>query len=182
MDDFNELINYLSREKINRVVLNSDEDHGLIVLRQIFVQSNETVRIFAGALYKSIGDDPAYIESISSFIERGGAVKILLNNFDQERAKESNLFKRLAFYVSEKKPIHIRCTTSKPFLKNDTEQKPIHFTIGDETSYRIETDIEKRTAYFNFNNPEFAKSYVKFFDDVFAKASDIDIKSIFNLD
>ena len=54
--------------------------------------------------------------------------------------------------------------------------------MGDEKAYRIETDVEKRTAECNFNNPVLASDTALFFDSLFerADAEEIDIIKLFN--
>lgn len=176
---YKNLIRSLAISKENRVFMNSDEDHALMVLVELFQLAQQKIRIFAGCLCKHVGNQPEYVVAISEFIERGGTLEILLNAYDEESAKESNLYKRLAYYKSQNKPIVIKKTEAKPYLMGDSDKKEVHFTIGDETSYRIETDVEKRTAECNFNNPIMAKEIAVFFDRLFADATEIDIINLF---
>ena len=166
----------------NRTFLNSNEDHAVSVLVKIFQTSQSTLRIFAGCLCEHVGNQPAYIIALSEFIERGGKLYILLNAFDENKAKVSNLYKRLAYYKSQGKPIFVKKTPARPYLTNDPEKKEVHFTVGDEKAYRIETDVEKRTAECNFNNPVLASDTALFFDSLFKRADteEIDIIKLFN--
>lgn len=180
MKKYIEYISQLANERINKNFSNSDEDHALEVLIKIFEISNKTIRIFAGSLCSDVPNHPHYVAALSDFIEREGNVKILLNNFDQEQAKESNLFKRLAYYISLDKDIKLYTTTVKPYLTNDPQKKPVHFTIGDENAYRVETDIERRTATCNYNNPEGTASLIVFFDKVVeTQAEEINLNDFF---
>lgn len=154
---------------VNRVFLNSDEDKALIVLVELFKSAKTVVRIFAGNLCQHVGNQRDYIEALSDFIERGGEVKILLNKFDREAALQSDLYKRLAYYMAEQKPVYVKQTTARPYYTNDESKKEVHFTIADSKGFRIETDTEKRTARCNFNNPEEAEGVIKFFDEEFEK-------------
>ena len=167
MKRYIEYISKLANGRINENFSNSDDEHALEVLIKIFQISNETIRIFAGSLCSDVPNHPRYIAALSDFIERGGRVRILLNNFNKENAKKSNLFKRLAYYASlENIDIRLHTTKIKPYLIKDPQRKPVHFTVGDANAYRIETDIEKRTANCNFNNPEGAKKLIAFFDQI----------------
>ena len=166
---YKDFVTSLASSGENRAFLNSDEDHALDVLVQLFQISQKTVRIFAGSLCQHVGNKSEYVIAVSEFIERGGELRILLNNFNEEQAKSSNLYKRLAYYKSQGKPVTVKSTTSRPYRTEDPEKKEVHFTIGDEKAYRIETDIEKRTAECNFNNPELAKTTADFFDMLFDK-------------
>ena len=121
------------------------------------------------------------IIALSEFLERGGSLKILLNKYDKEIAKSSGLYKRLAYYKEKDFPIVVKETQAHPFFTSDPDKKEIHFTVADEKSYRIETDIEKRTAECNFNNPNLAKGITTFFDGLFSRedAKEIDLIKLF---
>lgn len=181
---YKEFVRQLGMNNDGRVFLNSDPDHAIVVSEQIFRQSNDTVRIFAKNLCRTIGNDPAYIAAMGDFIERGGKVRILLNGFEKELAIKSNLYKRLAYYKSLKHDIIVKTTDAKPYLTADAEQKEVHFTVGDNKSYRIETDIEKRTAECSMNNPPVASMTADFFDKMFEDAisTEVDLLKLFGYD
>lgn len=170
-----------ARSGENRTFLNSDEDHALDVLVQLFQLAQNKVRIFAGSLCHHVGNKAEYVIALSEFIERGGTLHILLNAFNEEYARSSNLYKRLAYYKSQGKPVVVKTTKARPYRTDDPEKKQVHFTIGDEKAYRIETDIDKRTAECNFNNPTLAKETAEFFDNIFTRedANEINLLNLF---
>lgn len=182
--DYKDFVRQMASNKENRTFLNSDEDHAVDVLVQLFQISEQEVRIFAGCLCKHVGNRTEYIVALSEFIERGGKLFILLNAYDEEAAKKSNLYKRLAYYIEEGRDVIVKSTQAHPYRASDSDKKEVHFTIGDKKAYRIETDIEKRTAECNFNNPVLAEETAKFFDELFNRddAKDIDIVNLFNDD
>lgn len=179
--NYKDFVMALSIHGENKTFLNSDEDHALEVLVRIFQTAQEEVRIFAGCLCHHVGNKQEYIIALSEFLERGGSLKILLNKFNQEAAKSSGLYKRLAYYKEKGYPIVVKDTKAHPFLTSDPDKKEIHFTVADEKAYRIETDIEKRTAECNFNNPTLAKGMITFFDGLFVRedAHEIDLINLF---
>lgn len=182
MEEYKLFVDSLARSGDNRVFLNSDENHALVVFINIFKQAKMVVRIFAASLCEHIGNEPEYVEAISEFIERGGIIRILLNKYDKNLVLQSNLFKRLSYYISEGYDVQIKTTVAHPFLSKDPQRKEVHFTVMDETGYRIETDIEKRTAECNFNNPILSKRIADFFDSIFndKDSHKIDLNSLFN--
>lgn len=182
MDKYKQFIADLANHKIDRVFLNSDEEHALAVLVQLFQIAQKEVRIFAGNLCHHVGNKQEYIVALSEFLERGGILHILLNNYDEAIAKTSNLYKRLAYYKAKKMPIVIKETKARPYLTNDQEKKEVHFTVGDYSAYRIETDIENRTAECNFNNPIIAKQTADFFDKIFNQpnSTEINLEKLFD--
>lgn len=183
MNNYKDFVSILARDHVDKLFLNSDKEHALVVLVEIFKNAHNTLRIFAGSLCKEVANSPEYVEALSDFIERGGTVRILLNNYDEKLAINSNLFKRLAYYTSEGRDILVRQNPAKPYLKNDPAKKEIHFTVADEVAYRIETDITLRTAECNFNNPAMAKGIVLFFDNLFLQDASVEINltTLFNL-
>lgn len=181
VEEYRNFVSSLAKgEGVNRVFMNSDEDKALVVLVELFKSAKTIVRIFAANLCQHVGNQKDYIEALSDFIEKGGEVKILVNKYDKVTALQSDLYKRLAYYKSDGKPVFIKETTVKPYYVNDESKKEVHFTIADSKGFRIETDTEKRTARCNFNNPEEAAGVIKFFDEVFDKsAQDINLKELF---
>lgn len=183
MQEYRKYISSLAEKRVNEDFMNSDEEHALEVLVKIFRMSSTTLRIFAHNLCNDVANNSEYVQAISDFIEKGGSVKILLNDFSEEEALSSNLMKRLAFYQLQGKDIIIRTSHDKPFMSNDSEKKEVHFTIGDEVAYRIETDVVERTAICNFNNEEYAKQLIIFYDSLISKAEVgiVDLVKLFKL-
>ena len=183
MEKYREYVNDLAQKRVNNTFFNSDEAHALEVFINLFQIAKGEIRIFAGNLCSYVANKPKYIEKISDFIEKNGIVKILLNDYDKEKSIDSNLFLRLALYKSLGKNIHIKTTSIKPYYTSDPDKKEIHFTVVDNNAYRIETDINDRTASCNFNNDIEGNSLVVFFDSIFNDEAslDIDLLSLFNL-
>lgn len=180
MKTYIEYISLLSHNKVNKDFSNSDEMHAIEVLVKIFEQSKDCVRIFAQSLCNNqVSNNPKYITALSDFIERGGKVEIAINSYNEEDIRQSNLFKRLAYYLKQDGRVEIYKTEAKPYLSNDIEQKEVHFTIGDDIAYRLETDIEKRTAICNFNSPERVKVLIEFFEKIKAASQAINLQTIF---
>lgn len=181
LSEYKEFIHMLSETSDSRIFLNKGPEHAKIVLEQIFRQSKDILRIFAGNLCKIVGNDPSYIDALSDFVKNGGKVRILLNKYDEKLASESNLYMRLAYLKSEGNDIVVKSTTAKPYRASDPDQKETHFTIGDTKAYRIETDTDKREAECSMNRPEVAEKMSEFFDALFesSKSTEIDLLSMF---
>lgn len=183
LEQYREFIQMLSETSDDRIFLNKGPEHAKVVLEQIFKQSKESVRIFAGNLTRVVGDDPDYIAALSDFVQNdGSSVRILLNDYNEELAKESKLYMRLAYFKSKGKDIVVKSTNAKPYRKSDPEQKEFHFTVGDEKAYRMETDIKERKAEGSMNRAETAAPMAAFFDSLFNsdQSKVIDILKLFN--
>ena len=176
MSEYQAFVHHLAVNRINQRFLNSDEEKMRSVFVELFNGSNSNVRIFAGNLCNGSVETPLYIEALSDFIERKGSLQILLNNYDPEAAKASNLFKRLAYYISEGYSISIKQTSAKPYLTAPNKGKQyVHFSTGDNQSYRLETDLENRTAICNMNDPTFTGKLVDLFDKIFNDGASAEI-------
>lgn len=180
MKTYIEYISQLSYNREDKDFANSDEEHAIEVLVKIFEQSKEFVRIFARSLCNNeVSNSPKYIAALSDFIERGGKVEIAINLYNEEDIRQSNLFKRLSYYLADGKHIQIYKTDAKPYLTNDPDKKEVHFTIGDSIAYRLETDIEKRTAVCNFNSPERANTLIVFFEKIKEASQVVNLQDVF---
>lgn len=180
MKTYIEYISLLSANKVDKDFANSNTEKAKEVLVKIFEQSKEFIRIFAGSLCNNdVSNSPKYILALSDFIERGGKVEIAINSYNEENIRQSDLFKRLSYYIAEGKHVQIYKTDVKPHLTNDPEKKEVHFTIGDDIAYRLETDVDNRTAVCNFNSPERAKSLIEFFDEIKKSAQPVNLQDIF---
>lgn len=152
-----------------------------VVFDLMFHQSKEEFRIFAGNLCNQTTDSPMYIEAMSDYIESGGKLRILLNSFEEGKAFESKLFRRLYMYKSQGKDIEIRKTNQRPFITKDGKNVDVHFSVGDKECYRMEDDVDKRTAICNMHDPEMAQKIAELFDEIYNNhhLGDINLKPIF---
>lgn len=183
LDKYRAFVKDLSDNECDKVFLNSSPEHAVIVVAQIFRQSKDTVRIFAHNLIRTIGEKYDYIVALSEFIERGGAVRILLNGFDADLARKSILYRRLNYFATCNKDIQIKSTNVHPYLAEDEEQKEIHFTIGDKKAFRIETNTNEVLAECNMNGTKVATQFADFFDGLFndaAKTSNVNLLTLFD--
>ncbi len=163
-----------------RTFLNSDEEHALIVLTELINMAKEELRIFAGSLTGKVGSDPEYIIALSEFIERGGKLLILLNDYqpDSSEAKSSRLYRRLSYYQSLNKPVIIKSTNTRPYRTNDPNNTPVHFTVADHKGYRLETDTNERSAQCSVDDPLLASAIADFFDGIFTAPASKEINFV----
>lgn len=182
ISEYSNFVSELAKNRENRIFLNSDEEHGLIVYVNLLKSAKKQIRIFAGRLCEHIGNKPEFVEAISEFIENNGQVSILLNNYDEKIMINSPLFKRLAYYMSEKKKIRVKKTEVTVSLGNNGQ---VHFAIADDVAYRLETDVVERTAQCNFNDSIIATKLVSAFEQIFNSdkyCHDIPLMNLFSYD
>lgn len=173
-------IQMLAKGNVDRIYMNSGDEHALIVLIELFKKAANSIRIFAGSLCGSLGDDIQYIYAISNFIDKGGNVKILVTEYNEDKAYNSPLYRQLAFFKDLGKSVEIKHTDFRIRSNNSEDTTDKHFTVADSQSYRIETNIEDRTARGNFNDSETAQKLEDMFDEMFSsnKSRQIDLSQL----
>lgn len=179
--DFYKFIKRLSDNRENHLFLNSKKENMPLVFDVMFHQSKSEFRIFAGSLCNDITNNPIYVESMSDFIEAGGSLMILLNNFQQEKVYESKVFRRLYMYIKQGKDIKVRKTSDSETFAKIKKKLNVHFSVGDKECFRLENDIVKQQAICNMNDPEMAESLASLFDVMFEETTSkkVDLIEIF---
>ncbi len=175
---YKEFVHIQALTKSGLNFLNSDEEKMKTVYMEMLNNANSEFRIFAGTLACDVTNSTDFVETLSDYIERGGFLHILLNDYDENVVLQSQLFKRLAYYQTQKKDVVVKRSIDHPYIKTQEGQKYVHFALGDKMSYRVETDIEKRTAICNMNNPDLTSKYVSFFDELFVKPENTEINLV----
>jgi hypothetical protein len=157
-------IEELASGKINEVFYNSSEAHATAVLTSMVRHSFEEIKILCGSMCSEVCNDLNYMKELSGFLARNGKLKVILTKYNDQ-----NSFRQRPIYhnVLQK---YIDC--GQVIMKKNDNQIyykgiPAHFTIADNRSFRLETDIEKRIAFGNFNDPESARPLSDVFDNAF---------------
>jgi len=176
-------IHNLAKNNIDKLFLNSDCEKMKTVFVEMFTHAEKELRIFAGNMCNETTSSQEYINAISDFIERKGKLRILLNNYDEDKIKKSDLFRRIAYYQSCGYDIILKKTDDKPFVRLNDSEINVHVSIGDKKSYRLEFDTENRRAMCNMSNHAKANEFADFFDKCFDEeyAEVIDLGALFNM-
>lgn len=167
MSPYTEYIEHLASNSINEEFFNSSELHAQIVLTSMVRHARTKIRILSGNMCSEISNNPTYLNEVKSFLaERSGSIDILFCD-SQDHFKTTEIYKLLSNFIPEQ----VRIKTTKTRLV--IGEKPIHFSVADDTAFRLETDIEKRMARGNFNDTVNGKMLSERFDSLFATAISI---------
>lgn len=182
-DYYKIFIHDLAKNGIDKAFLNSDSEKMKTVYIEMLNHSEKEFRIFAGLLCNEVTSSQEYINAMSSFVERNGVLRILLNQYKEDNIKESSLFKRLAYYKSCGYDIIVKETDDKPYINLNGREVKVHVAIGDKKSYRLEFDTENRRAMCNMNNTGKAAEFADFFDKCFNESytEEIDLIQLFEM-
>lgn len=165
-------IDSLAKEAKNEEFFNSSEEHAKIVLTAIMRYAKQYVNIYCGSMMSEVSNNEEYLNVVQDFLEKGGIMNVLLNNYD-ENLVDKGIYKILSLYPNKIKIKEIKDSTN--IIKYNGN--PVHFTVADGKSFRLETDIINKKAWGNFNNPVDGKVLDDIFHKVFLmdKCSDIKI-------
>lgn len=174
---------YASRGE-NYLFHNEGNEHALIILKNIFVNSKRHIRIAANRLYNDeVVNTPDYIESMKTFLDSENArLSIIITQKPTvEEVKNCGdtfykmLYKHRAYGQNR---IEIKEGKGRAFYGQDGQQ--INFCTGDEKMYRYENDIIARKAIANFGDSEKTQSLIAVFDKVFSElSSKVDLKEYY---
>lgn len=89
-DYYKIFIHDLAKNGIDKAFLNSDSEKMKTVYIEMLNHSEKEFRIFAGLLCNEVTSSQEYINAISSFVERRGVLRILLNQYKEDNIKESD--------------------------------------------------------------------------------------------
>lgn len=181
IDDYRTAVEFLAKHKLNFDIKNKGDDYAEIILTNIFVNSTKTIRIAANDLRNKVVDSPEYQDALCSFLSKEGTtLKIIVAHLPDSfnEISNNNIYRRLRLHPAfEEGRISIRIAGKDRFFLND---RPINFCVADGTMYRIENDIDKRTAICNFGNQDKAIELESIFDRAFSTINDdFDLKKVF---
>lgn len=181
--EYSEYISTLRKNRQNRIFMNSDSEKRKIVYRELLQCANSNLRFFAGNLCDEITDSEEFVEGISDFVEKRGNLEIILNQYDEDLIKSSNLYKRLAYYSAKHNAISVMRTSMTVTISIQGHETPAHFAVADQLAYRLEVDIEKRNAVCNMNDGALAQSLIDIFKQISSdsQTQTVDLVKLFSL-
>lgn len=163
--------------------MNSDSEKRKTMYRELLQSANSNLRFFAGKLCDDITNGEEFVEGISDFIEKGGILEIILNQYDEDLIKSSNLYKRLAFYSAQNYAVSVMTTSMTVTISIQDQDTPAHFAVADQMAYRLEIDIEKRNAICNMNDEALAQKLIDIFTHISSNSQTqiVDLVKLFSL-
>lgn len=149
---------------------NEGNEHALIICVNIFRTAISQIRIAANQLCNDeVVNRDEYIEAMKSFLDKGDTrLHIIITTApSRENMRREGTFYRMIFdhpaYTEGR--VIIKVGDGKTF-KNENGVV-VNFCTGDNSMYRFEDDIVKRTAIANFKDPNTTANLIANFDRVF---------------
>jgi 2-hydroxy-3-keto-5-methylthiopentenyl-1-phosphate phosphatase len=172
MLDYIEDIEKASKNKEERIVYNKGPKHASIFMTELLTNARQNVKIYSEQLNKDVTQNDFFMDAFRNIIiNKNISVHIILE-------KESNnpiikeLLKEYAEAENNQYNNHLTIGINdhvKTCLKDIFEQDTTHFTVIDQTAYRIEDNVKDFKAYGSFNDTDFAQHLDKYFLDCLNK-------------
>ncbi|MDR0620139.1 MAG: hypothetical protein LBG17_09610 [Bacteroidales bacterium] len=160
---YKEKIERLAKDRTDEVFYNSSENHARVVVNAIAKNSEQYIKILCCSMCSDVSNNDEYVKSVKNFLseDKDRKIKILFTKYDGN-FPEKPIAQLLKQYT---KQVEIKKWDADEEIK--FKDKPVNFTVADDRAYRMETDIEGKLAFGNFNNPEGAKNLSSVFDEAF---------------
>lgn len=151
----------LAEKKTDKVFYNSSAEHASIVHQALVKNAANYVDMLCGDLCSDITNNSEYCNLLEEFLQKDSKhhINILFTGYSDifNNKPIASVLKKYPFQVDIKK------YDGQITYKNH----PVHFTVSDDRAFRLETDIDQRMAFGNFNSPSQAGSLRNIFEKVF---------------
>jgi len=166
IEEYRKAVEYLAAQKRNFDIHNEGDEYAKVIFTNMFLNARKTLRIAANTLRNSVVDSPEYLDALDSFLGREcTTLQIVISHLPDNASENSNynIYRRLWLNPAYSQGrIHIKNANRSVFHICGT---PANFCVADSLMYRIENNIERRTALCNFGNSSRAKLLEERFDE-----------------
>lgn len=183
MDEYRKAVEYYASNHLDYLFHNKGPEHAKIIFENIFKTAEKHIRIAANNLWNSdVVNTEEYINAIDLFLNKKDAkLDIILTSepdWKEVKEKENPNFYRFIFnhQAFTDGRVEIRCGNGRSFKLNiKGTTKAVHFCTADGCMYRLEDDIDNRSAICNFKDTKSADVLEKAFDLNFAQLDKVDL-------
>lgn len=165
METYKKLVDYLFRNKSDRIIANSSDAHAAVLFEAFFKYAEKEICIFCECLNKKIFDNSGVLENAKIFLEKNNTC--LLIGITANQPEPSAFFELLRSIKSDtSKEGKVRVMR---FPKMTANGKFINFAVMDDCGYRYEPDYHKCAAIASANDAPFAAKLKKAFFECLPK-------------
>jgi len=155
-------IERLASDKKTEIFYNSCDEHALIVLKNLVKNAERYIKIICGNLCSDVSNDEEYLRIVDNFLSKNNTtIDILFDNYDNQCFECLPIFGILKKYPRQ---VKVRSLISGHI---NYEESPVHLTVSDDRAFRLETEIDKKMAWGNFNDEPKARVFSDAFDRFF---------------
>lgn len=158
---YEEEIFSLAKNKTNKLFYNSSAEHASIVHRALAMYAQNEICVFSSSMCSEVSNNDEYCSLIKEFLikSRNNAIRIILTDYINDFCSQN------IYSILKQFPSQVSVKSYSGVVKYNG--KDAHFTVVDNIAFRLETDIEKRMAFGNFNDPSKASALMEVFNRIF---------------
>ena len=181
LEEYKAAVEFFASSNRNFDIKNEGNDCARVVFTNLFLNAKQRIRMVAHTLRNEVVDATEYQDGLDSFLARENAkLEVIIHHLPMTAKEDvvSNLYRRLRFNPAyEEGRVEIKVAGRDRFFLRD---KPVNFCVADSMMYRLENDIEKRSAICNFGDKRRAAGLESAFDYVFDSINEtINLKELF---
>jgi hypothetical protein len=181
LEDYRKAVESLAQKKKNFDIQNEGDAYAIVIFSNIFKNAENRVRIAANTLRNAVVDSNEYQDALDVFLAKEDTtLQIIVSKLPDNVSERinTNIYRRLYNHPAyQEGRIHIKNANRSMFKINGA---PANFCVADGLMYRIENDIEKRTALCNFGNKARALRLEEVFEQGFNSIEkEIDLGQVF---
>jgi len=170
MDSYRNAVKFLSENSIENEFSNKGPEHAAIVLEHMLKTAKNEIRFFSGSFNQDVTKDTDFMRELDKFLSSGKKFYLFLENLPLQEERSSALSKVIEY--SKKYPNNIIYKEIPKDFTTELQSRfqsgnVYHFTVSDDTSYRVEIDKSNYKAICNFNDSNIALKLKKIFDHYF---------------
>ena len=171
MLEYQQTVETFAKTGTNFLFHNQGNEHALIVFKSIFQNARRLICIAADSLANlEVANSDEYITSLKEYLnQENSRLQILLAN-PKPDMKKIPLFEMLKLHPAyQQGRIEIKDGQGKNFRRNGNV---FHFCVADNRMYRIESDIDQRSAECNFGDMTKSALVLNLYSNAFNKISE----------
>ena len=174
--EYQKAIELANSSKNNHVFPISTPEHASIILSTIFEHSKEEVNILAGNLSGTVSNSKTYLDALDSYLKSGKTLRVLLTDMPNINSLAYQLIEKHSKLPDAKIELRIATEVAKYNIAESFDNKYVHFVVGDDSRFRLETDSTNYQAFANFNDPVYARKLNEIFDRTFASSTSTSLR------
>lgn len=162
---YDEFVDGLAKNSHDLTFKNYSEEHELSILKAIFNHSKNHISLFYDDMDARIFGNKTLIRAARAFLELDYSKLFIVVRNHTFTADHCEFTKQLLGEFGYK--IDIRKTS----INSRVDEMPLNFIIADNHIYRLEDDIDNKTATGSFNDRETTAILQGLFLDIFSDSS-----------
>lgn len=170
MDKYREAVEHMAATKMDNEFGNKNMQHAAIVLSTMLKNATESFKIFSGEFHSDVTHNPEFLKSLEEYLKSGKTFKLLLAKIPEED-KRSDALRMVIEYAKTHKETVFCKEAEESFINSPQElfngKIPYHFSVADNTAFRLEVDAQEYKAICNFNDQKIGKNLSDLFDKNF---------------